>query len=78
MTHTQTPPSNQSESDTSCLDSHISDKQDSKALLLLLLLLLLLWWLLLLHQLLLLASLLDRAGDERLHADRRSIYTGFR
>ena len=30
MTHTQTPQGNQSESDTSCLDSHISDKQDSK------------------------------------------------
>ena len=75
MTHTQPPLGNQSESDTSCLDPHISDKQDSKALLLLLLLL---WWLLLLHQLLLLASLVDRAGDERLHADRRSIYTGFR
>ena len=66
MTHTQTPQGNQSESDTSCLGSHISDKQDSKALLLLSLLL---------HQLLLLASLLDRAGDERLHADRRPIYS---
>ena len=32
MTHTQ-PLGNQSESDASCLDSHISDKQDSKALL---------------------------------------------
>ena len=69
---------NQSETDTSCLDSHRSDKQDSKALLKLLLLLLLLCWLLPLHQLLLLVSLLDRAGDERLHADRRSIYTAFR
>ena len=32
MTHTQTPPGNQSESKTSCLDSHKGDKQDSKAL----------------------------------------------
>ena len=32
MTHTQTPLGNQSERDTSCLDSHISDKPDLKAL----------------------------------------------
>ena len=32
MTHTQTPLGNQSESNTSCLDSHKGDKQDSKAL----------------------------------------------
>ena len=32
MTHTQNPLGNQSESDTSYLDSHISDKQDSNAL----------------------------------------------
>ena len=43
MTHTQNHLGSQSESDTLCLDSHISDKQDPKALLLLLLLLLLLF-----------------------------------
>ena len=32
MTHTQTPLGNQSESNTSCLDSNKGDKQDSKAL----------------------------------------------
>ena len=32
ITRTQTYPGNQSKSDISCLDSHISDKQDSKAL----------------------------------------------
>ena len=69
--HKMTPehPGSQSESDASCLDSHISDKQDSKAL-----------WLLWLADIAVVILLLlrDRAGDERLHTDRRPIYTGFR
>ena len=32
MTHTQNPPGNQSERNTSCVDSLISDRPDSKAL----------------------------------------------
>ena len=32
MTHTQNPPGNQSERDTPCVDSLISDKPNSKAL----------------------------------------------
>ena len=31
MTHTQSPPGNQSERNTSCVDSLISDQPDSKA-----------------------------------------------
>ena len=31
MTHTQSPPGNQSERNTSCVDSLISDKPDSQA-----------------------------------------------
>ena len=75
MTHTQNPMGNQSERDTSCVDSLISDKSDSKALLLVKALF---WRLFRVSKKIYVSMKLDKAGDERLHTDRRPIYTRVR